>query len=208
MWSFDDHLNPKLELETPRQVTCISYCPYNENLVIGGTINGQLIIWDLTGRLEKVETEEILTFAQLKYRSAMRRFLLWTKEMNQEQIVRSAAISSLELSQKAAITAIEWFNQRHFVAPTGLVRESESPDAKNSFFATASVDGTIAFWDLSFSNANENRKVSRARKKKIPDFMVKEESPYARLNGLFCPLFLLVLNRPVTSIIMDHALFK
>lgn len=208
LWGFDDHLNPKLELETPRQVTCISYCPYNENVVIGGTINGQIIIWDLTARLEKVETEEILTFAQLKYRSAMRRFLLWTKEMNQERIVRTAAISSLELSQKGAITAIEWFHQRHFVTATGLVRESESPDAKNQFFATASVDGTVAFWDLDFSNANENQRVSRTRPKKIPDFMVKEESPYDRMNGLYYPMFMLVFNRPVTSIIMDHGLYR
>lgn len=208
LWSFDDHLDPKLELETPREVTYISFCPYDENIVIGGTINGQLIIWDMKDRLKNVESEEVLTISQLKYRSAMRRFLSWTKESNQHKVVRPVAISSLEQSQKSAITAIEWFNQRHFVAATGVVRESESPDAKNRYFATASADGTIAFWDLSFSNANENKKMSKNRKKRIPDFMVHEESEYAKLNELFCPLFMIIYNQPVTSIIMDHGLFK
>lgn len=178
--------------------------------MIGGTINGQLIIWDTKDRLKKVETEEILTISQLKYRLAMRRFLSWTKDSNQHKVIPSVAISSLEQSQRDAITAIEWFNQRHFVAATGLVRESESPDAKNRYFVTASADGTIAFWDLNFSNANENKKISNIRKskKKTPDFMVQEESEYAKLNGLFCPLFVLVYNQPVTSIIMDRGLFK
>lgn len=209
LWSFDDHLNPKLELETPREVTHISFCPYDENVVIGGTINGQLIIWDLKDRLKKVETEEVLTLAQLKYRLSMRRFLSWTKETNQDQIIRPTAFSSLELSQKCAITAIKWFNQRHFVATTGVVRESESPDAKNRFFATASIDGTIAFWDLSFSYATEIKKMQTKNKmKKLPEFMAKDESEYAKLNGLFHPLFMMVHSQPVTSIIMEHGLYK
>ena len=60
VWSFDDTLYPKLELEALREVTCISFCPYDGNLVIGGTKNGQLIIWDITDRIRVVETEEWL----------------------------------------------------------------------------------------------------------------------------------------------------
>ena len=60
VWSFDDTLYPKLELEALREVTCISFCPYDGNLIVGGTKNGQLIIWDLTDRIKKVETEERL----------------------------------------------------------------------------------------------------------------------------------------------------
>jgi hypothetical protein len=67
LWSFDDPLYPKLELESIREISTISFCPYDGNIVIGGTDNGQVIIWDITDRLKKVETEELLTPEQAKF---------------------------------------------------------------------------------------------------------------------------------------------
>jgi len=66
MWSFDDIIEPKLEFVAPREVLYISFCPYDENLLIGGCMNGQIIIWDLKGRIERVEYNEVLTSAQAK----------------------------------------------------------------------------------------------------------------------------------------------
>jgi dynein intermediate chain 3, axonemal len=61
IWSFEDLLNAKLELTAPREVTTVKFCPYDSNLVVGGAINGQVIIWDITDRLKKVEHPELVT---------------------------------------------------------------------------------------------------------------------------------------------------
>jgi len=61
LWSFDDLLSAKLELTAPREVTTVKFCPYDGNLIVGGTINGQIIIWDITDRLKKVEHPDLVT---------------------------------------------------------------------------------------------------------------------------------------------------
>jgi dynein intermediate chain 3, axonemal len=61
VWSFDDMLKPKLELNSPREIISIKFCPYDGNVIIGGTINGQIIIWDIRDRLHKVEHIEVLS---------------------------------------------------------------------------------------------------------------------------------------------------
>lgn len=42
IWSFDDPLYPKLELEAMREISCISFCPYDGNIIVAGTSNGQV----------------------------------------------------------------------------------------------------------------------------------------------------------------------
>lgn len=35
-------------LETPVEISCIEFHPKNPNVLIGGCINGQIIVWDLS----------------------------------------------------------------------------------------------------------------------------------------------------------------
>lgn len=43
IWSFTDCLSPKLILECPREVTSVAVCPFDNNIIVGGCINGQVI---------------------------------------------------------------------------------------------------------------------------------------------------------------------
>lgn len=206
MWGFDDSLQPKLEFETSREITCLSYCPYDANLVLGGTINGQLLIWDMKNCLQKVEAEEILTTAQLRYRSTMHSFLHWTKNDNRDRIVRPVALSALQTSHKAPITDIQWLNRKYYVAATGNIKEN--PSGLYRFVVTASLDCTIAFWDMDFNDENETWKAAAAKKKcPLPAEMMQEISEYERLNRILRPEFVIVYNRPVTSMILDSGTF-
>ena len=102
LWSFDDTLYPKLVLESPREVTFLSFCPYDGNLLIGGLITGQLIIWDLKNCLHRIENPDELTDKQEKNREKLYSFMKWSKfvENLQKNVVRPAAISHYELSHK------------------------------------------------------------------------------------------------------------
>jgi WD40 repeat protein len=35
-------------LETPIEVTTIEFHPENSNILIGGCLNGQIVVWDIT----------------------------------------------------------------------------------------------------------------------------------------------------------------
>lgn len=66
IWDFEDTLYPKLELDALREISVISFCPYDGNIIVGGTTNGQLIIWDIRDRLQNVDVEELLTPSEAK----------------------------------------------------------------------------------------------------------------------------------------------
>ncbi|XP_044743070.1 dynein axonemal intermediate chain 3 [Chrysoperla carnea] len=61
LWSTSETLHPILELYAPREVRELEFCPFNENLLLGGLMNGQVILWDLTNRIKFEEQNEVLT---------------------------------------------------------------------------------------------------------------------------------------------------
>jgi dynein intermediate chain 3, axonemal len=115
IWSFDDPLYPKLELESIREISCISFCPYDGNIIVGGTVNGQIIIWDLKNRFESIETETIFTPTQQKHRNEIRENLKWNvnAEDSNNKIVLPAVVSNIERSHEMAITGIKWLAQNY-----------------------------------------------------------------------------------------------
>lgn len=205
LWSFDDTLNPKLELHSSREITCVSYCPYDANLVVGGTVNGQLVVWDMSGRLTKIEAKEVLTTAQAQYRLSMRMFLDWTKQDSADVVVRPVALSSMQGSHKAAVTSIQWLSRDCTLTSSGSVKLQKS--GKNRFIVTSSLDCTIAFWDMDFYDELEAKRPRATPKLKLPPRLVEQVSEYERLNNLFRPQFVLVYTRPITGMLMDKGEF-
>ncbi|KAG5323907.1 WDR63 protein, partial [Acromyrmex heyeri] len=154
IWSFDDCLSPKLILECPREVTSVSVCPIDSSIIIGGCINGQIAIWHIPGKIEQVETVVTQTSAQVKYSIAMKSLMTWMRETTSTSLISPTAMSSLKYSQKAGITQIVWVPSHHKIDKNGRILslpEDAPLDDLSYQFATASMDGTVAFWDL-----NEN----------------------------------------------------
>lgn len=214
LWSFVDSLYPKLVLETPREVTFLSFCPYDANLLIGGLITGQLIIWDLKNCLHRVEHPEELSDKQEKNRNKMHSFMTWSKFTDnlQQNVIHPAAVSHYELSHKKLITSIKWLNRKHNVATTGLIQESIKPNEQFRQFVTASLDGNVLFWDLDFVNSDlAPKEIKRTdTKKKLSIRTVPEKciSPYDKLNGVFCPIYAATCEQPISSLIFDEGLFR
>ncbi|XP_031627764.1 WD repeat-containing protein 63 [Contarinia nasturtii] len=214
MWSFDDTLYPKLILESSREVTFLSFCPYDANILIGGLINGQLIIWDLNNCLNRVENPTELTEKQERNRKKMHSFMKWSKfaENLQQNIVRASAISHVQLSHKKPITSIKWLNRKHCVASSGLIGETIKPNEFYRQFVSASLDGTVLFWDLDFMNTDiAPSELKRTdTKKQLPQRVIAAEyvSPYEKLNGVFQPIYAAACEQPISSLIFDEGLFR
>lgn len=210
VWSFDDSLYPKLELEAIREISCISFCPYDGNIIIGGTVNGQIIIWDISDRICKVEAEELLTPEQTKNRSEIRTYLNWSKIDESNKIVLPAAISSIEQSHEDTITSIKWLARNYFCTPKGCVKEDRDNKKKHfRHFVTSSMDGSVMFWNLDWSPADDNIKGAKiTHKVNLPDELREETSPFKKIDQIFHSHFILKLSRPVTSFTFDDGVFS
>ncbi|XP_043942811.1 dynein axonemal intermediate chain 3 [Protopterus annectens] len=56
IWSFADPLHPKLQLECPDDVYCFQFCPSDPNIIAGGCINGQVVLWDISAYAERLQS--------------------------------------------------------------------------------------------------------------------------------------------------------
>lgn len=66
------HLFPiQLILDSPREVQTLAFAPQNGNILVAGLANGQIAIWDLQGKIERVEQETKMTPDQVRYNAAM-----------------------------------------------------------------------------------------------------------------------------------------
>lgn len=207
LWSFDDTLKPKLELFAPREVYVVSFCPYDPTVLVGGMVSGDLVIWDLKERIERVEMEEILSPEQMKNRRMTREFLKWMETSNAEKIVQPAATSNLEDSHIEAITSIAWLPQNFYCTPTGQIKES--PDVAKRFFMTSSLDGTICFWDLDAHPSDEDVKKRKVdRKFTVPNELEDVASMYQKLDLVYRPTFRLHVEKPVSTLLVNEGKFS
>ncbi|XP_050016126.1 dynein axonemal intermediate chain 3 isoform X2 [Alexandromys fortis] len=54
-WSFSDPIHPQLMLESPDDIFCFEFCPSDPNIIAGGCINGQIVLWDITAHADRIE---------------------------------------------------------------------------------------------------------------------------------------------------------
>ncbi|KAI4474391.1 hypothetical protein M0804_014883 [Polistes exclamans] len=222
IWSFNDCLSPKLILECPREITAISICPLNSNVIIGGCVNGQIAIWSIPGRIENVEAVTVHTSAQVRYRIAMRSLMRWMRETVGSSVVRPVAMSSLQHSQKGAITQIAWIPPYHKVEKNGRIQSLAAGTTLEDLpwqFVTSSMDGTIAFWDLKLvpktfmsfglsrltrietkDKENSTKKETTLKEKQkqgtLPYALLESTSPFEKFNRIWKPYYMLFIHYP------------
>ncbi|XP_060656382.1 dynein axonemal intermediate chain 3 [Drosophila nasuta] len=203
LWSFSDNLNYKLEFEAPFEVTKLSFCPFNGDILLGGCQNGLLIVWDLQGRCEHLDEEEFLTPEQAKYRAMIGEYLNWTLDINEDVVVPPAIISPLESSPTGAITGIYWLSKHFYLNNFGKV--FTDPDKRNhhKFFITCAFDGTVSFWNL---DGEVSKKEQQQRAKNLPKELTQNES--AMKNKTIKPIYSLSYNEPLTGIVADTSVFS
>ncbi|XP_017066710.1 dynein intermediate chain 3, axonemal [Drosophila eugracilis] len=202
LWSFSDNLNYKLEFEAPIENTALTFCPFNGDLLLGGSKNGQVVLWDLQGRGDRLDEEEYLTAAQAKYRIMIGEFLNWTIDI-EDNVIPPTTISSLDCSPKGAITSFYWLGRSIYLSQFGKVYND--PDTRNhhKFFVTCAFDGTISFWDLDGAGGKGKEKM---RNRMLPKELTQSESPFKSMA--IKPTYNLNFPEPLTGIIADTSCFS
>ncbi|XP_049784121.1 dynein axonemal intermediate chain 3-like [Schistocerca cancellata] len=148
LWSFTDKFTPKLRLESPHEVHSLAFCPTDGDLLVGGLACGQIVVWDLAGRLERVEQREQLTEKQQAHRTAMMAHLAFMRPLAPAHIVTPAFVSSIEFSQDSSISHIQWICPRWTVSNRGKLASAAEDASPSLALLTGCEDGTVALWDL------------------------------------------------------------
>ncbi|KAG8519517.1 WD repeat-containing protein 63 [Galemys pyrenaicus] len=106
-WSFSDPIHPQLMLESPDDIFCFKFCPSDPNIIAGGCINGQIVLWDITAHAERIEN--IKTGGSRSKKATLKPMFLLEPDSNKEvAYIRHCAVSSIENGHKKAITDIHW----------------------------------------------------------------------------------------------------
>ena len=50
-------LSPQLLLEAPDDIYCFKFCPTDPNIIAGGCVNGQVVLWDISAHVERLKTQ-------------------------------------------------------------------------------------------------------------------------------------------------------
>ncbi|KAI8930261.1 WD40-repeat-containing domain protein [Entophlyctis helioformis] len=143
VWSFHDPIHPQLILEAPEDVHAFRFNPVDPNIVVGGCANGQIVLWDISEYQDKLKSARKTDGEGVGAGSDE------SKDRQVETpVLKYSVVSSIEASHRAAIMDIHWLPQNFELASNG--EPLEHGDNGHKQLLTASLDGTIAFWDLRF----------------------------------------------------------
>ncbi|RZF42763.1 hypothetical protein LSTR_LSTR013352 [Laodelphax striatellus] len=198
IWSFKDDLAPKLRLDCPYELSCIQFCPQNGNILAGATASGQVVIWDITGRLEAIESSDTEHTEENKQRKRLEDLMDWTKDVRTKRRVNVTAISSSAYSHRERCTDLKWIHPCIEINNQGF-GEPVSPGNFSYQFVTTSLCGTILFWDLKSAPIVKAKPKSLKPHQKIFSQLYNPfpESQFSPLNNAWKPF--LKIKLPETA---------
>ncbi|XP_075395095.1 dynein axonemal intermediate chain 3 [Tenrec ecaudatus] len=197
-WSFSDPIHPQLMLESPDDIYCFQFCPSDPNIIAGGCINGQIVMWDITAHADRIEN---IKAGGMRSKKAMLKpmFLLEPGSNKEAMYIRHCAVSSIENGHKKVITDIQWLSNTFEINRMGSVFENRSEICCQ--LLTCSADCTICFWDI---RSQKTVTPQPAEKKKEESLEIPYDIPstFLHLDLAWKPLAKIKLSKGETT--LDH----
>lgn len=156
IWSFTDPIQPQLLLQAPEDIYCFQFNPSDTNIVAGGCINGQIVLWDISQYANRLKLPKT---AQKKNNVYLPGFE--DAAYFETPIVRYTALSSIESSHVACITDICWVPDHIDINRFGVPTENKEQMCNQ--LITCAVDNEIMIWDMR-SPKLQPRESEKARK--------------------------------------------
>ncbi|NXU22291.1 WDR63 protein, partial [Thalassarche chlororhynchos] len=174
-WSFFDPIHPQLMLECPEDIYCFQFSPSDPNIIAGGSINGQVVLWDISQHEEKLQNAKtvadgikitavntvnasILNILQYIYMSV-------GKNGTEPPLVRYCAVSSIQYSHKKPVTDIHWLPDYFEDNRMGATFENRAEICMQ--LVTCSPDCSILFWDIPATKLPEQPSSQKVKEEEI-----------------------------------------
>ncbi|NXX95970.1 WDR63 protein, partial [Centropus bengalensis] len=168
LWSILDPSQPQLILECPEDIDCFQFSPHNPNIITGGCINGQVVLWDISQYEEKLQMEKPIDDGETTPVNTVNASVLNILQHNsmagpssseaqqsstEPPLVKYCRVSAIEHSHKKPITDLNWLPDDFEDNPTGDA--SEEKVERDVQLVTCSPDYSILFWDIPNTNLPE-----------------------------------------------------
>ncbi|XP_034874036.1 WD repeat-containing protein 63 [Mirounga leonina] len=197
-WSFSDPIHPQLMLESPDDIFCFKFCPSDPNIIAGGCINGQIVMWDITAHADRIEN--IKTGGSRSKKVTLKPMFLLEPDSNKEATyIRHCAVSSIENGHKKVITDIHWLSDTFEINRLGAVFENRNGICCQ--LVTCSADCTICFWDIRPQKALTPQLIEKKKEEHI-EIPLDVPSTFLHLDLSWKPLTKIRLSKGETS--LDH----
>ncbi|NWV00483.1 WDR63 protein, partial [Upupa epops] len=196
-FSFCDPIHPQLILECPGDITCFQFNASDPNIIAGGCINGQVIIWDISQYEEKLKKNVAKALKRtavntvngsiLKYIAVLGEKCVKLSHTEVQQssteppLVRYCAVSSPEYSHKNRVTDMHWLPDYFENNQTGAA--SENRTKTHVQLATCSPDSSILFWNIPVTKLPQQSSSEKIKKEEnlyVPS-VVSDTSKYLDL---------------------------
>lgn len=131
-------------METPVEITSIEFHPENPNVLFGGCLNGQVVVWDTSCSELRVQTSKKESHSPGGEDNDEAAALPDDdgNEKSQTAVkMRSLCMSGIGTSHKNFVADIQ------FVPSTVNVTRNQNSEGKMTHFVTVSEDGIANFWD-------------------------------------------------------------
>ncbi|NXF32805.1 WDR63 protein, partial [Nyctibius bracteatus] len=199
-WSFLDPIHPQLNLECPEDIYCFQFSPSDPNIIAGGCINGQVVLWDISQHEEKLQNAEpvadgikmtavnmvnasVLNILQYNYISGMKT----SKQSSTEPpLVRYCAVSSIQNSHKKPVTDIHWLPDYFEDNRMGATSENRAEICAQ--LVTCSPDCSVLFWDIPATKLPEPPSSEKVEEEEIFDMPRDVPDTFKHLDVCWKPL--------------------
>uniref|UniRef100_A0A3P8WQ05 Dynein axonemal intermediate chain 3 n=1 Tax=Cynoglossus semilaevis TaxID=244447 RepID=A0A3P8WQ05_CYNSE len=181
---FSDPFNPQLLLECPDDIFAFEFCPSDPNIIVGGCVNGQIVLWDISAHVTHLQWTQ----------SGGKKDLTDIKE-SKTPVVRYCAVSAVESSHKTRITDVQWLPPTFEVTRMGVPVENKFNTSVQ--VVSCSPDGTLMFWDVRLprllSQHAAERKQTSDEKAHLTPYSVPDT--FKHLDRTWKPLFRVLMSQ-------------
>ncbi|XP_064003990.1 dynein axonemal intermediate chain 3 [Pogoniulus pusillus] len=139
-WSFSDPIHPQLMLECPEDIYCFQFSPSDPNIIAGGCINGQIVLWDISQHEEKLQNANTVA-------DEIEPSLMQVQQSSTElPLVRYCALSSIEHSHTKSVT--DMYCLPNYFQDTRMSTATENRAQTCVQLVTCSSDCSVLLWDI------------------------------------------------------------
>ncbi|NXN12830.1 WDR63 protein, partial [Indicator maculatus] len=163
LWSFSDPMHPQLILECPEDIYCFQFSLSDPNIIAGGCINGQVVLWDISEHEEKLQNaktvaDDIKVTAVNRANASVLNILQctcggkWPSLAQVEQsstelpLVRYCALSSRQHSHTKTVTDMHCLPDYFQGIRTSGALENKAQTCVQ--LVTCSSDCSVLFWEI------------------------------------------------------------
>mmetsp|Transcript_17406 Transcript_17406/g.18148 ORF Transcript_17406/g.18148 Transcript_17406/m.18148 type:complete len:887 (+) Transcript_17406:60-2720(+) len=198
LWDFRQLVRPQVLLQSPHDILSFRFNLSNSNLIAGGTISGQVVLWDISESLQSNGTKN-KKGNDINNQSNIPPVGLGLEtdddiNSSDDPICLPKYVSNVDHSHKRAVSDIFWLPSHVQINYRGQLVSNEYLDGNCYQFITVAGDGQILVWDIRYEQIgnDELRHIGRAKHVPFEKTSTKDGGAY---KLLWTPIFRAHLKR-------------